>query len=59
MNYEKHLNNLAELDSEAGEISGLWNGDEAGLLEERAGVADEISEKVHEVQELINYLKTI
>ena len=57
MNYKLHLDNLAELDSEAGEISGSWNGDEAGRLEERAGVADEISHKVHELQKLIEYLQ--
>lgn len=57
MNYKLHLDNLAELDSEAGEISGSWNGDKPGRPEERAGVADEIVGKVHELQALITYLQ--
>ena len=58
MNYKLHLDNLAELDSEAGEISGAWNGDEAGVAEDRAHAADEIINKVHELQELLNYLQS-
>lgn len=56
MNYKLHLDNLAELDSEAGEISGSWNGDEP-TGEDRAHTADEIVHKVHELQELIVFLQ--
>ena len=56
MNYKLHLDNLAELDSEAGEISGSWNGDDTSG-EDRAHVADEIIGKVHELQELIRFLQ--
>jgi hypothetical protein len=57
MNYELHLNNLAELEKEAAEISGAWNGDDSGRGEERAQVAGEIIGKVYEIQTLINELK--
>ena len=42
---------------EAEEVKGLWNGDELGLQEERAGLADEIQGKVHELKELLNELR--
>lgn len=47
---------LKDIVKECREISGQWNGDNAGRLEDRAGTADEIAEKCHEIIELINYL---
>jgi hypothetical protein len=57
MNYQLHLDALADLEKEAGEISGSWNGDEAGLAEDRAHAADEIVGKVKELKEELEFLQ--
>ena len=38
----------------AEDISGSWNGDESGRGEDRAGQANEILEKIEELEELIS-----
>ena len=57
MDYELHLEHLKALVIEAREISGSWNGDEAGLQEDRAHAADEICDKLAEIKELIQFLQ--
>lgn len=52
-----HLSNLDKLIQDANDIAGQWNGDEAGLLEERAGIATKIAEKAEEIKDLINHLE--
>lgn len=44
---------LQEIKDKANEIAGSWNGDEAGYLEERAMIANEILEKLKELEELL------
>ena len=53
MNIQLHLYNLRELESEVAEISSAWNGDKAGLQEDRAYAADEIIGKINEIKELL------
>jgi len=47
---------LQAISKYAEEISGQWNGDESGLLEERASIANDIIEKVEEVRNLLKEL---
>lgn len=35
------------------ELAGLWNGDDAGKLEEQAGVCNEIVETIDRLEELL------
>lgn len=44
---------LEQIKKWAEDISGSWNGDESGSAEDRAGQANEILEKVAELEELI------
>lgn len=50
------LNALAKIKEEANLISGQWNGDEPGLAEENAHIAEDIIKKVEELEELITSL---
>jgi hypothetical protein len=47
---------LLKLKARMEEISGMWNGDESGLAEDRAHIADEI---IAEVDKLIELLKEL
>lgn len=51
--YDTYLKQIRE---SAEEIAGQWNGDESGVMEEKATTANEIVEKCEEIQNLINYL---
>jgi len=44
---------LAKVAAEAEYVSGEWNGDESGTLEDRAHLADEITETANKLAELI------
>lgn len=39
------------------EVAGQWNGEDAGRLETKAQIANEIVEKLNEVEKLINELE--
>lgn len=45
---------LARLKQWAEGIAGQWNGDEPGLQEDRASIANEIIEKANELQDLLD-----
>ena len=45
---------LKELVKWAEEISGRWNGDNEGIIAERAHIADDIAEKSNELITLLN-----
>jgi uncharacterized protein YukE len=47
---------LLKLKKEMEEVSGNWNGDSPGYLEDQATIANDIIEKVDELMELINEL---
>lgn len=47
------LKNISEY---AEEVSGQWNGDNPGRGEDRAGIANDIIEKVAELRELLSAL---
>lgn len=48
---------LAKLIDEAEKVSGEWNGDESGTLEDRAHIADDIVLAGTELQDLIASLE--
>lgn len=48
---------LLKLKTKMEEISGTWNGDESGLAEDRAHIADDISKKIDELIELLKELE--
>jgi hypothetical protein len=50
---EKYINEVKAI---CDEIRGAWNGDESGRLEDRANIAQDISEKCDEILELIKEL---
>jgi hypothetical protein len=54
---QHYIYELQDLKKAVDEVSGRWNGDEAGLLEERAHIADEISQKVEGILQLFKQLK--
>jgi hypothetical protein len=61
MNNELQKQDFMDLDLQAiskyaEEISGQWNGDKSGLLEERASIANDIIEKVEELRNLLKEL---
>ncbi len=43
----------------AKEISGEWNGDESGIQEERAHIANDILKKIDELQELLKEMSEL
>ena len=47
---------LLAISNYAEEISGQWNGKESGWAEDRAGIANDIIEKVEELRELLKEL---
>lgn len=47
---------IEELKKEMEEISGRWNGEDSGWKEEQAGIANDILEKIKEIEELIEAL---
>ena len=47
---------LAKLRIECEEISGNWNGDDSGYLEDQATIANDMIEKIDELVALINEL---
>jgi hypothetical protein len=47
---------LAEIVKQAEEIAGQWNGDDAGIQEEKARIATEIIARVEGLKLLINEL---
>jgi len=54
MNYlDKELNTLKDIKEEAEQIAGEWNGDESGVLEDRANIAGDILEAVKNLEELL------
>ena len=53
---EEYLDILTKLKKEADSICGMWNGDEAGPEEERAGIAEDISNNCTDIINLINEL---
>jgi len=54
MNYlDKELNTLKDIKEEANQIAGEWNGDESGVLEDRANIAGDILEAVKNLEELL------
>lgn len=50
---------LEQIKKWAEDIAGSWNGDEAGSAEERAGQANEILEKVAELEVLIEEMDNL
>jgi hypothetical protein len=53
----RHTTALHEIILYADSISGEWNGDDAGRLEDRATAADEITEKANELRQLLEELE--
>ena len=49
--------NLEEITNYAKKIEGCWDGDEAGLAEERAAAAGELISAIEEVKILISEIK--
>jgi hypothetical protein len=50
------MTDIEQIKKYAENISGQWNGDEPGLQEDRAGIANEILEKISEIEELLKEL---
>lgn len=57
MNYRQHWAALNNLRDEAFQVASEWNGDEPGILEERAVVAHNILAKVEELKDLMETFK--
>lgn len=51
------LTELGALRKRMKEISGSWNGDEPGLREDNAHIAEDIIEKIKEINELLEGLQ--
>jgi enamine deaminase RidA (YjgF/YER057c/UK114 family) len=47
---------LGAIKANAFEVSGQWNGDESGVLEDRATIADDITQAVRNLEELLDEL---
>lgn len=58
-NLQHYIYELEDLEKEAGEISGNWNGDESGRQEDLAHAADEIVYKAQELKTLLEEFKNI
>lgn len=56
MNDKQHITNLDSLIAEAKDVAAEWNGDDAGVLEDRAQLAIEIAEEAENLQNLIQEL---
>jgi len=56
---QHYIYELEDLIKAADDVSGEWNGDKPGLQEERATIANEISEKAKEIKVLLEQLKEI
>ena len=56
---EKLYIELDKLTSSCEEIAGNWNGEDSGIVEDRATTALDIQEKIGELKELIDYLNTL
>lgn len=50
------LKSLQEIKDEMEVIRGEWNGDESGRQEDQANIAEEIVEKINEIDELLKEL---
>lgn len=53
---KKYIEWLEEIKKEANGIVGLWNGDNNGSAEERAGIASDITTHCNDIISLINEL---
>lgn len=58
MNHDININ-LALLKKQMEEIAGAWNGDEPGQQEDRAHQANDILEKIRELEQLLSDLDEI
>ena len=58
-NHYRHCTSLSYIIQDAIKVSGEWNGDEPGSLEDRAHCADEIVKKAEELRELIESLEEL
>jgi hypothetical protein len=47
---------LKEIKEEAEQIAGEWNGDESGVLEDRANIAGDILEAIKNIEDLLEEL---
>ena len=48
---------MDKLKKEMEDIAGSWNGDESGVQEEQAHIANEVLEKIAEIEELLKELE--
>lgn len=51
------MDSLIEIKKYAEEVAGQWNGDESGRAEERADIANDIIEKIDELNQLLAELE--
>jgi hypothetical protein len=58
-NKYRHCASLSYIIQDATNVSGEWDGDFAGQLEDRAHLADEIVSKAEELRKLIEELENI
>ncbi len=47
------MDSLKEIKAYAGNVAGQWNGDESGIQEDNASIAEEVLEAVKNLEELL------
>lgn len=54
---ENSMDNLEKLKVRMQELSGQWNGDESGRLEDQAHICDEVIEHIDQIEVLLKELE--
>jgi len=54
--FGKHALTLIDLKKRMEQIAGEWNGDESGVLEDRANIAGDILEAIKNIEDLLEEL---
>lgn len=52
--HNSNMDSLKEIKAYAGNVAGQWNGDESGIQEDNASIAEEVLEAVKNLEELLN-----
>ncbi len=58
-NLQHYIDEMEDLEKEASEVSGSWNGDLPGRQEDLAHAADEIVGKAQELKTLLEEFKSL
>lgn len=53
------MSELEKLKERMENVAGQWNGEDGGIIEERAGVALDVLAKIEEINILTNYLSEL